>query len=137
MGLNIPWLEMVSKKEQRRREEKARKMMFPFGDEQRTVELELMHQLIKSRSRDQELLFQLYLAKDCLQAREDEDDEDRETRLVEWLHSKLAKDFTPEERMRFLALAELEQNMQDLSEMPDLERIKDRARNLLQDNKWL
>ena len=34
MAFSIPWLETVSKRERQRREEKAQKLMFPFGDEQ-------------------------------------------------------------------------------------------------------
>ena len=37
MAFSIPWLETVSKRERQRREEKAQKLMFPFGDEQRTA----------------------------------------------------------------------------------------------------
>lgn len=38
MAFSIPWLETVSKRERQRREEKAQRLMFPFGDEQRTAE---------------------------------------------------------------------------------------------------
>lgn len=38
MAFSIPWLETVSKRERQRREEKAQKLMFPFGDEQGTAE---------------------------------------------------------------------------------------------------
>lgn len=49
MAFSIPWLETVSKKERQRREEKAQKLMFPFGDEQRTAELAVLRALIQTR----------------------------------------------------------------------------------------
>ena len=47
MAFSIPWLETVSKRERQRREEKAQKLMFPFGDEQRTAELAVLRALIR------------------------------------------------------------------------------------------
>lgn len=66
MAFSIPWLETVSKKERQRREEKAQKLMFPFGDEQRTAELAVLRALIQTKARDADLLYQLFQAKDCL-----------------------------------------------------------------------
>lgn len=130
MGMRIPWLEMTSKQEQHRREEKARQLMFPFGEPQRAAELQLLRELIGTRSRDTDILFQLFQAKDCLRRREDEDPEEQNGRLWEWLHSQLARAYTPEERMRFLALAELEQGMQHLQDLPDAAAICRRATEL-------
>ena len=50
MAFSIPWLETVSKKERQRREEKAQKLMFPFGDEQRTAELAVLRALIQTKA---------------------------------------------------------------------------------------
>ena len=55
MAFSIPWLETVSKKERQRREEKAQKLMFPFGDEQRTAELAVLRALIQTKARDADL----------------------------------------------------------------------------------
>lgn len=66
MAFSIPWLETVSKKERQRREEKAQRLMFPFGDEQRTAELAVLRALIQTKARDADLLYQLFQAKDCL-----------------------------------------------------------------------
>ena len=60
MAFSIPWLETVSKKERQRREEKAQKLMFPFGDEQRTAELAVLRALIQTKARDADLLYQLF-----------------------------------------------------------------------------
>ena len=60
---SIPWLETVSKRERQRREEKAQKLMFPFGDEQRTAELAVLRALIQTKTRDADLLYQLFQAK--------------------------------------------------------------------------
>ena len=57
MAFSIPWLETVSKKERQRREEKAQRLMFPFGDEQRTAELAVLRALIQTKARDADLLF--------------------------------------------------------------------------------
>ena len=73
MAFSIPWLETVSKKERQRREEKAQKLMFPFGDEQRTAELAVLRALIQTKARDADLLYQLFQAKDCLRPMQDED----------------------------------------------------------------
>ena len=51
MAFSIPWLETVSKRERQRREEKAQKLMFPFGDEQRTAELAVLRALIQTKAR--------------------------------------------------------------------------------------
>ena len=59
MAFSIPWLETVSKRERQRREEKAQKLMFPFGDEQRTAELAVLRALIQTKARDADLLYQL------------------------------------------------------------------------------
>ena len=72
MAFSIPWLETVSKKERQRREEKAQKLMFPFGDEQRTAELAVLRALIQTKARDADLLYQLFQAKDCLRPMQDE-----------------------------------------------------------------
>ena len=56
MAFSIPWLETVSKRERQRREEKAQKLMFPFGDEQRTAELAVLRALIQTKARDADLL---------------------------------------------------------------------------------
>ena len=63
MAFSIPWLETVSKRERQRREEKAQKLMFPFGDEQRTAELAVLRALIQTKARDADLLYQLFQAK--------------------------------------------------------------------------
>lgn len=130
MGLRIPWLETTSKQERKRREEKAQRLMFPLGEEQRAAELQLLRQLIGTRARDSDILFQLFQAKDCLRRREDEDPEEQNGRLWEWLHSQLARAYPPEERMRFLALAELEQGLQSLQDLPDAAAVCRRAREL-------
>ena len=62
MAFSIPWLETVSKKERQRREEKAQRLMFPFGDEQRTAELAVLRALIQTKARDADLLYQLLSA---------------------------------------------------------------------------
>ena len=49
MAFSIPWLETVSKRERQRREEKAQRLMFPFGDEQRTAELAVLRHLSRRR----------------------------------------------------------------------------------------
>lgn len=49
MGFRIPWLESVSRKERQKREDKARRMMFPFGEEQKAAELRLLRSLIETR----------------------------------------------------------------------------------------
>lgn len=130
MGLQFPWLEITTKKERKRREEKARRQMFPFGEAQREAELRLLRELIEARARDNDLLFQLVRAKDCLHRREDEEEEEQTARLRGWLHSPLATLYPPQQLMRFLALAELEQGIQDLSELPDAAAVRQRAEEL-------
>ena len=56
MAFSIPWLETVSKRERQRREEKAQKLMFPFGDEQGTAELAVLRALIQTKARDADLI---------------------------------------------------------------------------------
>lgn len=132
MAFSIPWLETVSKKERQRREEKAQKLMFPFGEEQRTAELAVLRKLIKTKARDADLLFQLFQAKDCLRPMQDETSEEQEERLAAWLVSQLAHSFKPAERVTFLALAELERPMQSLAEMPEADAVAQRAEQLMQ-----
>lgn len=133
MGLNIPWLETVSKKERQRREEKAQRMMFPFGEEQRAAELAVLRSLIKTKARDADLLFQLFQAKDCLRPMQDETPEEQEERLAGWLRSQLVRGYKPEERAAFLALAELERPMQSLVDMPSADEVAERAQSLQQE----
>ena len=95
MAFSIPWLETVSKKERQRREEKAQKLMFPFGDEQRTAELAVLRALIQTKARDADLLYQLFQAKDCLRPMQDEMPEEQQERLASWLTSQLARSFKP------------------------------------------
>lgn len=90
MAFSIPWLETVSKRERQRREEKAQKLMFPFGDEQRTAELAVLRALIQTKARDADLLYQLFQAKDCLRPMQDEMPEEQQERLAAWLTSQLA-----------------------------------------------
>ena len=85
MAFSIPWLETVSKKERQRREEKAQKLMFPFGDEQRTAELAVLRALIQTKARDADLLYQLFQAKDCLRPMQDEMPEEQVARGRELL----------------------------------------------------
>lgn len=133
MAFNIPWLETVSKKERQRREEKAQRLMFPFGEEQRAAELALLRELIKTKARDADLLFQLFQAKDCLRPMQDETPEEQNERLAAWLTSQLARSFKPAERAVFLALAELERPMQSLAEMPAADAVAARAAQLAQE----
>ena len=104
MAFSIPWLETVSKKERQRREEKAQKLMFPFGDEQRTAELAVLRALIQTKARDADLLYQLFQAKDC-----------------------------PAERAVFAALAELERPMQSMADMPDADAVARQAEQTAQE----
>ena len=83
MAFSIPWLETVSKRERQRREEKAQKLMFPFGDEQRTAELAVLRALIQTKARDADLLYQLFQAKDCLRPMQDEMPEEQQERLAD------------------------------------------------------
>ena len=133
MAFNIPWLETVSKKERQRREEKAQRLMFPFGEEQRAAELALLRELIKTKARDADLLFQLFQARDCLRPMQDETPEEQNERLAAWLTSQLARSFKPAERAVFLALAELERPMQSLAEMPTADAVAVRAAELAQE----
>lgn len=123
MAFGIPWLETVSKKERQRREEKAQKLMFPFGEEQRAAELSVLRKLVKTKARDADLLYQLFQAKDCLRPVQDETPEEQQERLAAWLASQLARSFKPAERALFLALAELERPMQSLEEMPTADTV--------------
>lgn len=93
MAFSIPWLETVSKRERQRREEKAQRLMFPFGDEQRTAELAVLRALIQTKARDADLLYQLFQAKDCLRPMQDEMPEEQQERLAAWLTSQLARSF--------------------------------------------
>lgn len=124
------WMEFTTKKQRRRREEAARRQMFPFGEEQREAELRLLRELIRIRVRNNDLLFQLVAAKDCLHRREEEDEEEQNRRLRHWLNSQLAGMFPPRQLRYFLALAELEQDMQDMSQFPDAETVRRRAEQL-------
>lgn len=132
MAFNIPWLETVSKKERQRREEKAQKLMFPFGEEQRTAELAVLRALIKTKARDADLLYQLFQAKDCLRPQQDETPEEQEERLAAWLGSQLARGFKPAERAVFLALAEAERPMHALSDLPDADTVARSAEQMQQ-----
>ena len=80
--------------------------------------------------RDNDLLYQLVEAKDCLVCQEDEDEEDRLQRLQQWLQSPLASRFPPRQLLCFLALAELEQGMEDLTALPDADAVRRRAEEL-------
>lgn len=130
--MGIPWLESVNRKEQRRREEKARQMMFPFGAEQRKAEVQLLRELVTTRARDSDLLYQLFSAKEAL--RPGEEEEDQAERLKDWLRSHLARGFAPKERAVFWALAELEQSAQSLEDLPGPEAVRRRADELLEQN---
>ena len=130
MGFRIPWLESVSHKERQKREDKARRMMFPFGEEQKAAELRLLRSLIETREQDSVLLFQLFQAKASLSPADE--DTDSEELLAEWLGSRLARGFTARGRAVFWALAELELPMQSLDEMPGPETVNRRAEQLLQ-----
>ena len=130
MGRQISWFGFTTKKERRRQEEIARRKMFPFGEAQRQAELRLLRELIRVRAADTDLLFQLVQAKDCLHRREEEDAEDQNGWLREWLHSQLARTFPARELMCFLALAELEQDMQGLDQLPDADTVRRRAEQL-------
>ena len=127
MAFSIPWLETVSKRERQRREEKAQRLMFPFGDEQRTAELAVLRALIQTKARDADLLYQLFQAKDCLRPMQDEMPEEQQERLAAWLTSQLARGFKPAERAVFVALAELERPMQSMADMPDADAVARQA----------
>ena len=129
MAFSIPWLETVSKRERRRREEKAQRLMFPFGDEQRTAELAVLRALIQTKARDADLLYQLFQAKDCLRPMPEEQQE----RLAAWLTSQLARGFKPAERAVFAALAELERPMQSMADMPDADAVARQAEQTAQE----
>lgn len=131
MGRQISWFGFTTRKQRRRREEHDRRQMFPFGEAQREAELALLRQLIELRGvRDNDLLYQLVEAKDCLVCQEDEDEEDRLQRLQQWLQSPLASRFPPRQLLCFLALAELEQGMEDLTALPDADAVRRRAEEL-------
>ena len=129
MAFSIPWLETVSKKERQRREEKAQRLMFPFGDEQRTAELAVLRALIQTKARDADLLYQLFQAKDCLRPMQDEMPEEQQERLA----SQLARGFKPAERAVFAALAELERPMQSMADMPDADAVARQAKQTAQE----
>lgn len=133
MAFSIPWLETVNKKERQRREEKAQKQMFPFGDEQRTAELAVLRALIQTKARDVDLLYQLFQAKDCLRPMQDETPEEQQERLAAWLTSQLARSFKPAERAVFAALAELERPMQSMADMPDADAVARQAEQTAQE----
>lgn len=129
--MGIPWLESVGRKEQAKRETKARQMMFPFGEEQRKAELELLRGLVATRSRDSDLLYQLFSAKAALGPAGEEKEDEGQAGLGEWLRSRLARGFTPWERAAFWALAELERPAQSLEGLPGPEAVRRRADELL------
>lgn len=109
MAFSIPWLETVSKRERQRREEKAQKLMFPFGDEQGTAELAVLRPM------------------------QDEMPEEQQERLAAWLTSQLARSFKPAERAVFAALAELERPMQSMADMPDADAVARQAEQTAQE----
>ncbi len=127
------WFETVSSKERKRREDRLRSEMLPFGEAQREAELRLLRALVTTRARDSELLFQLISAKTALRPAKEEDDPDRarQNALREWLHSKLARGYSAQERAVFWALAELEQPAQSLADLPDAEQVRQKADALM------
>ena len=136
--MGFAWPGGTSRRERARQEEKFRRRMFPFGEEQREAELRLLRGLIGRRAQDSELLFQLLSAKSALCPDAEEEDEDgpdpRQDALRDWLRSQLARGFAPAARAVFWALAELEQPMQALSELPGPEAVRRRAGELLRDH---
>ena len=130
MGRKIPWLDMASKKERARREEKLRRRLFPLGAPQREAELRLLRALVTTRAQDEDLLYQLVQARDCLYRQEDEEPAEQRERLQTWLQSQLLQRYTRQERLYFLALAQCGQVPQTLDDLPDAAAVRRRAEAL-------
>ena len=135
MAFSIPWLETVSKRERQRREEKAQKLMFPFGDEQGTAELAVLRALIQTKARARRSLVVPAVPSErtVCGPMQDEMPEEQQERLAAWLTSQLARSFKPAERAVFAALAELERPMQSMEDMPDADAVARQAEQTAQE----
>ena len=127
MGNGIPWFEITSRKEQRNREKRYYKKMFPLGEMQRDRELDVFRQFSVLRGiKEQDLMYQLLCVKECLC----QEEEERAEAVRVWRGSVLAKRMTREMQNILIALAELEADCESLEEFPAANEIADRAKEL-------
>lgn len=65
LGKHISWFDMVSPKELKRREEAFRSRVFPFGDEQKKIETDLLRYLLPEK-KPEDSLYQVVLLKEII-----------------------------------------------------------------------
>ncbi len=124
---NIPWFRMVSRRDREKREKKYKEQMFPLGEAQRDREQALLKELFPQFKDEEQLIYQLLCAKECLL---EEDSDWREEGLARWLGSSLMQRFSEEEKMMILAFAQLEQGCGGLEDFPNREQVMERALEL-------
>lgn len=127
MGNGISWFQFTSRKEQRNKEKRYYKKMFPLGEMQRGRELDVFRQFSVLRDmKEQDLMYQLLCLKECLS----QEEEERAEAVRVWRGSILAKRMTREMQNILIALAELEADCESLEEFPTVEEIAARAKTI-------
>jgi len=127
MGNGISWFQFTSRKEQRNKEKRYYKKMFPLGEKQRDRELDVFRQFSVLRDmKEQDLMYQLLCLKECLS----QEEEERAEAVRVWRGSILAKRMTREMQNILIALAELEADCESLEEFPTVEEIAARAKTI-------
>ena len=127
MGNGISWFQFTSRKEQRNKEKRYYKKMFPLGEMQRGRELDVFRQFSVLRDmKEQDLMYQLLCLKECLS----QEEEERAETVRVWRGSILAKRMTREMQNILIALAELEADCESLEEFPTVEEIAARAKTI-------
>lgn len=124
---NVPWFQWMSRRDREKKEKKYKEKMFPFGESQRDREKALLKELFHQMKDEDQLLYQLLCAKECLL---EEDPDWREEGLAKWLNSSLMQRFSSEERMTILALACLERECGSLEEFPDRGQVLEKVTEL-------
>ncbi|MCD8084097.1 MAG: hypothetical protein LUE86_11455 [Clostridiales bacterium] len=127
MGKGIPWLEFVSPRERKRREEQYYRRMFPFGEEQRRLEGRLLSRCTDTKLSEEELLFQLLCVREVLQ---EEDEMSRKDALESWRKNPLTANLSPADRQVVYALAVLSAGCSSLEEYPDEKRLRAEAEKI-------
>ena len=113
MGRRITFFDFVPARERKRREIEFYRRSFPFGEQQKEKEEELLCALFPGKDRTS-LLYNVLTLKDALR-----EEETREEAIAYWKKDKLTQDLTPQEQEKMIRYTFRSLATRSLEDYPD------------------
>lgn len=127
MGSFIDLLRWESRTEKEKREKEYYAKMFPFGEEQKEHDKELLKELVRANVKENEKLYQLLVVREALQ---ETDAELQRRHLENWYNNRLMKRYSPTDIAVIYAIAQIELQSATLEELAQKETILEQAEQI-------